>query len=302
MISGSYTGGISFFKGQGEGKYAAAKKLLDKTGKPLSDEYAQTPCLADWDGDGDLDMAVGFISGPITFYRNEGKLSFAKVGNMTINGKEIQASDGGPCLVDWDQDGVLDMLVGDGEGGLNFYKGKAKNSLDFSQDENATILPKANMNEAWQPVPYDPKAPGGINPKRPGVRTKPYACDWNSDGKLDLLVGDFFSVAKPGRILTSAEKKQLAALKKQQETQMDKLSKASQALQDKAMKEAGLKKMPTGQNKEEMDRFSKAFSKVMSSDKSYQKAMDDYVALNTKISKLQPQPDMTGVVWVYLRK
>jgi len=302
MISGSYTGGISFFKGQGEGKYAAAKKLLDKTGKPLSEEYAQTPCLADWDGDGDLDMAVGFISGPITFYRNDGKLSFAKVGNMTINGKEIQASDGGPCLVDWDQDGVLDMLVGDGEGGLTFYKGKSKGSLDFAQDENAEILPKMKPEVAWKAAPYDPKSPGGFKAARPGVRTKPYACDWNNDGKLDLLVGDYFAVSKPAKPLNAKQKKELADLKKRQKANEDVMMKASQTLQERALKASGLKTYPNGQNKEEMDKFSKAFEKVMASDKSYKFAMDKYMAISTKIAKLVPPPESTGAVWVYLRK
>lgn len=302
MISGSYTGGISFFKGQGEGKYAAAKKLLDKAGKPLSDEYAQTPCLADWDGDGDLDMAVGFISGPITFFRNEGAMSFAKVGNMKVNGKEIQASDGGPCLVDWDQDGILDMLVGDGEGGLTFFKGTAKNSLDFTQDENAVILPKMKPELAWKALANDPKSPGGFKASRPGVRTKPYACDWNGDGKLDLLVGDFFAVSKPSKPLTPAQKNELARLKKQQKANEDVMMKASQALQEKALKAAGLKTYPTGQNKEDMDKFSKAFEKAMASDKTYKASMDKYVALSTKIAKLVPQPEPTGAVWVYLRK
>jgi len=109
-------------------------------------------------------------------------------------------------------------------------------------------------------------------------------------------------LAKAGKPLTAAQKKELASLQKQQEAQMSKLSKASQALQDKAMKAAGLKKIPNGQNKEEMQKFSKAFSEVMSKDKTYQKEIDAYMALNTKIGKLQPQAEPTGVVWVYLRR
>jgi hypothetical protein len=57
VVSGSYAGGLSFFKGLGGGKCAAEKKFTDKDGKPLSDEFAESACLGDWDGDGDWDVA-----------------------------------------------------------------------------------------------------------------------------------------------------------------------------------------------------------------------------------------------------
>jgi hypothetical protein len=301
VISGSYTEGISFFKGQGGGKYAADRKLTDKAGKPISKDYAQTPCLGDWDGDGDFDMAMGVISGPVKLYLNNGDLTFKEAGSFRVDGKPITASDGGPCVTDWDADGILDLLLGDGEGGLHFYKAAKRGTLDLTADENSVILAGPKSMEAWQPRKPDPGAPVPFSPKYPGVRTKPYAADWNGDGKLDLLVGDYLSIETPAPALTTAQKTYLSTLQARQREVSKEMQSAYLRVQAKALKASGLKSV-NNLSREQMTKYSTAHRKVMLKDTSYKTLSNRYFAIYEKMSELVPRNEGTGVVWVYLRK
>jgi hypothetical protein len=68
--------------------------------------------------------------------------------------------------VDWDEDGLPDLLVGDGDGRVNFFRRLPSGDLTEMEDIYA----------AGQPIEVvDASAP--------------FAVDWNEDGLLDLLVG-----------------------------------------------------------------------------------------------------------------
>ena len=77
-----------------------------------------TPTIADWDADGRLDLIVGSGNGSVGWFRNIGTLQQPKLaaaaglvaaanagGNRGVNAKV--------CVVDWNLDGKLDLLVGD---------------------------------------------------------------------------------------------------------------------------------------------------------------------------------------------
>lgn len=299
LISGSYTGGISFFKGLGKGKYAAETKLLPKNKDYESHELALSPCGGDWDGDGHVDMAIGQIDGPIRLMKNDGKGKFTRAGNFKSDGKEIEARDGGPCIVDWNGDGILDLLIGDDNGDVFFYPGKAKGSLDLGPAK--PIIPRANA-DAWKPVPRDHKAPHGFAAKRPGVRTKPFAADWNGDGKLDLIVGDFIQIQAVPKTLTEAEKSRLAELKKEMEKVSDAVTAAYERVGAAALKEIGAKQ---GENlsPERRKKYMEVYDRLYEAEMEKMKpTMDKFQQLSDEIDKLERRPEATGFVWVYLRK
>ncbi|MCS6822118.1 MAG: T9SS type A sorting domain-containing protein [Microscillaceae bacterium] len=74
-----------------------------------------------------------------------------------------------PCLVDIDQDGIIDLLVGKAEGNLVFYKNLGSN---------------ANPNYVLQT-----ESLGGIEENSFQRDLVPLVVDLNKDGKLDLITG-----------------------------------------------------------------------------------------------------------------
>jgi hypothetical protein len=299
LISGSYTGGITFYKGLGQGQFAEATQILPKNVKYDNGELALSPCGGDWDGDGDTDLVVGQISGPVRLMLNDGKGNFSRRGNLGSEGKDIEAADGGPCITDWNGDGILDLLLGDDHGNVIFYPGKTKGSLDLGKRE--FLLAERKPNDAWKVETTDPKSPTGMTARRPGARTKPFAADWNGDGKLDLLVGDFMQISPPARKLTPAEQKNLAAMKSELPKVRELVNEIHTKTQELALKEIGAKAVP-GDDPKAMEKYFKAFDKHFQALSKKSGAPQRLAKLTSDIGKLEPRQESTGRVWVYLRK
>ena len=66
----------------------------------------------------------------------------------------------------------------------------------------------------------------GLHPDEMGSRAKLSVCDWNADGALDLLLGDFSSEMGPDPELTEEQ----AATKERLEAEQDELSDRMQSL------------------------------------------------------------------------
>jgi hypothetical protein len=146
---------------------------------------ASTVHAVDWNGDGKLDLLVGNIGGGVYLVPNEGdakSFAFGKEEKLQAAGKAISApgGDAGPFAADWDGDGKLDLLVGAGDGSVWLYRNLGKGKLP-------------ELAVGVQLVPPGKTSYGADVPKEPrrGTRAKVCAADWNGDGKLDLLVGDY---------------------------------------------------------------------------------------------------------------
>ena len=148
---------------------------------------------ADWDRDGDLDLIVGDIRGNVHFVENTGTAKaceFAEEKPLAAGGEPLRVEgDAGPYCADWDGDGDLDLLVGSGDGSVTLFRNTAakdaKGAPALAAGEK--LVEKSAMD--WSHPSAD---------AQPGVRTKLCAADWNGDGRLDLLVGDYAQQKRAG--------------------------------------------------------------------------------------------------------
>jgi hypothetical protein len=178
IISGSWPGDIYWFRGKGKREFEAGQILVPARKKPGDrDGYATLQSAAvtavDWDGDGLVDLIVGNISGKVYLLRNEGTKKvprFAAPVALEADGKPISVGQkAGPCVADWDRDGLPDLIVGSEWGEVVWYRNIGS--------RHKPVLAKAR--------PLVSRVPDF----KEGYRYKPFVVDWNNDGRPDLLVG-----------------------------------------------------------------------------------------------------------------
>lgn len=91
------------------------------------------PTFGDLDQDGDLDLIVGAVSGYFHYFENTGSASNP---NFSLNTPIITNTDVGadaaPYLFDLDDDGDLDLFVGDEQGQVWWFENSSANSPNFS--------------------------------------------------------------------------------------------------------------------------------------------------------------------------
>jgi hypothetical protein len=188
--------------------YQDQRIMPEKDQEMWSTGNASAVHAADWNGDGKLDLLVGNFDGHVYFIPNEARdrgYSFGKEQRLTIAGEPLRVDhDAGPFAADWDGDGDLDLLVGDGEGAVSLFRniGSAKEPK----------LAKAEQLIAPGSAEYGPNAPN--KPTR-GIRSKVCVTDWNGDGRLDLLVGDMAYLKPPAKELSDEEQAKHAAIREQ---------------------------------------------------------------------------------------
>ncbi len=227
---------------------------------------------ADWDGDGDYDLLVGDIQGDIYLVPNEGTpkgYAFGKERHLEAGGKSLRvAGDAGPFAVDWDGDGDLDLLAGAGDGSVSLFR-------------NVGSSKAPELGSAETLVPPGETSFGIDAPKTPprGIRSKVCATDWNGDGRLDLLVGDFTTQAPDLPEPTPEEKAKHDEVRKE-------LAKVQERYSGLAEKVYGSKR---SKKKEEAEQA--------------QKEMDEVVKRMQELrSKLPPDYENHGWVWLFLRR
>jgi hypothetical protein len=128
------------------------------------------PTVVDWNNNGSYDLVVGNEQGELFLFLNKGDGSFMDKIKLSADGKPIKLKgNAAPVATDWDNDGIIDLLIGDAEGRIYFFKGKETGSADLMT--------------------------GSILEDNDGVITvegfaAPTVTDWNEDGNMDILVGD----------------------------------------------------------------------------------------------------------------
>ncbi len=128
--------------------------------------------LGDWDGDGDLDLAMAQRGGPNIVQENvNGTFIYSSTGNLGWQSSEI-SNTASIAWGDWDNDGDLDLAAGNGDADI----GNNAANIIYENEGGTLQLDPAN-GLGWQSTEMR--------------NTLSVAWgDWDNDGDLDLAVGN----------------------------------------------------------------------------------------------------------------
>jgi hypothetical protein len=188
-------------------------------------------------------------------------------------------------MADWEQTGKPGLIVGCGDGGVLWYRNIGTRN-DPKLDTPVTLVPGTNHGA---PQKVDAKG----EPQH-GMRAKVCVVDWNGDGKLDLLVGDFSSGQTPAPKLTEAQQNE----KKEVIAKLGKVQKELQPYYQETIKVS----QETAKIKDPVERQKEFQKKLQDLAQKYQNQLDEMSNLQQALNKYQGGHQYHGYVWLYLRK
>lgn len=150
-------------------------------------------CVADWNRDGLVDLIVGGATGKILVYLNRGTATeplFSYARLLTDSeGLPIDVGwSAAPLIVDWDGDGLSDLLCGAEYNCVLFFKNEGSADKPRLVNHGFVTVDGERLTLPVKPVPNSPD----------GVFQRDYypvldVVDWNGDGKRDLLAAGYIT-------------------------------------------------------------------------------------------------------------
>jgi hypothetical protein len=283
ILSGSYSrmgsdmaGLFQVLHGKADGTFGKAETLRGTDGEPLiipvkskpgqGEDWVNNICTrpfaVDWDGDGHLDLVVGTFPGSFYLFKGqEGGKFLPKPNEMKAGDRplKVEGHHGDPFVIDWDGDGDLDILSGSSEGGVQWAENRAGPGKVPSLEPFRMLIGRGPQIE-YGSILRDADLKGPLSD------TRIWVDDVNSDGKLDILVGDLATLLSPADKVAEGEFKQKFAD------------------WNKSLMEA-----------------SKELNSSDNDPKKQNEARERYQKLYSQRSEFMKE-DMTGFVWLYLRK
>ncbi|MCF6170661.1 MAG: T9SS type A sorting domain-containing protein [Bacteroidales bacterium] len=122
-----YRGRLAFYKNTGTAQQAEFQLWDNNLGNLWQENIVGIyPAFGDLDGDGNTDLLVGHSSGELVFLKNTGNNGFEIIDRNFFN---IDVGDfSTPQLFDLNKDGLLDLIIGEKKGNLNYYQNTGTSS------------------------------------------------------------------------------------------------------------------------------------------------------------------------------
>lgn len=152
LLVGSSGGRLRYYVNAGSSS-SFNYQIVSTTYQNINVGNDSAPTLGDTDNDGDLDLLVGCRLGTIHQFRNDGTASNPAFTLVTSNFLGINVyENSAPCIVDINNDGDKDMMLGNPKGGLFFYE----NWDVFGIQQIGSETPSQFSLEQNYPNPFNP--------------------------------------------------------------------------------------------------------------------------------------------------
>ncbi len=297
LITGCFEGGLYLIQGLGDGEFATPTPVLDKAdnilrlGQYWDDENREWTGVedsefkeylgicgyaVDFDDDGDLDLVLGSNEGYLFWRENEGSRSNPQYATESIQLKSgdeplVTGSHAMPFVIDWNGDGLFDILSGRSDGGVVWFK-------NIGQKAEPAFEPAAELIEAGRQ-----SADGKMTV---GRRSQVTVGDVNGDGLLDILVGDYNYLPPDMSTVSDEDQARIKELTNESTVVRREMMKLQKKLEEMDQ-ESG-----EAENEESRDAL---VAEIESLNENYAKMVKERQAL-------MPKRTMHGYVWKFVQK
>lgn len=225
----------------------------------------------DFDADGDDDLFFGAKNGQLYVRENFGTAKEPRFDTVNkrvkAGGKDFAVAGGMTAadLVDWDGDGVQDLVCGSFKGGAYLFRNSGKRGApNFEAPKLLLAAQKGSGPETgWY-----------VN-----------ATDYNGDGALDLLVGGYYMSNPKQPELNDAQKKELAEI-------------AARTKKINDERSALFRDAQANKSQEEAQAAMKALFKT----ERFMAMTRESNELRKRMNVLKPRASRTSGIWVYTQK
>ncbi len=178
MLIGESNGRIFHFEESEEGCFEF--DLIDPFFNEIDYIHQPAPILYDIDNDGLIDLLIGLNTGLIAHYEQSQQNSYDfEIITETFLG-DYYGNLVQPAIIDLDNDGLLDLIMGEDYGNINHFEQVSVNSYSFElYTENFCDI----LIGEW--VEFEPGNWGWF-----GGNTAPWLADIDNDGLIEMLVGN----------------------------------------------------------------------------------------------------------------
>ncbi|WP_146066584.1 FG-GAP repeat domain-containing protein, partial [Candidatus Venteria ishoeyi] len=234
LFVGNEQGKIFYYENKGSPQQAVfeAQANIENPFDSMDVGFFSVPTFGDIDNDGDIDAFIGEQGGTVKFYRNTGTVKSPNFIEVTGENNPLNrlyetplSGKSAPSLIDFDQDGDLDLFIGEDNGQTRYYLNIGSifkpeyieqfgNSNPFSESSLLSnsiptfgdIDADGDLDAFLRGVYYENvdkhifseqkfiKHTGENNPLNSfnssiGQRPAPFFIDFDKDGNQDVIVG-----------------------------------------------------------------------------------------------------------------